>query len=136
MAKIRSSRIDFSIGGTALEGSISSISQEVNQPEIDTTSLGDTGPRSLIDNYRHSYSLDGHDDFASGGIDSVLFGLVGDEDGAASVFQPTGNNAGTDDPNYTTTVMINNYTISGRVGGAVDYSARLSGAAALVRAVA
>lgn len=136
MAKIRASRINFSVGGTALEASISSLSLEINQPEIDVTSLGDTGPRSLIDNYRSGYSLDGHNDFASGGIDSVLFALVGDEDGAATIFQPTGAGAGASDPNYTGSDVLTNYTITGRVGGAVDYSARLSGSTARTRAVA
>jgi hypothetical protein len=55
-----SSRSKFSLGGTALEDFITSITQGITQPEIDTTCLGDTGPRSLIDNYKYTYALDGH----------------------------------------------------------------------------
>jgi hypothetical protein len=136
MAKIRSSRSKFSLGGTALEDFITSITQGITQPEIDTTCLGDAGPRSLIDNYKYTYALDGHADFAAGASDATLFGLVGDEDGAATVFQPTGAAAGADDPNYTGGAVLTSLNITSRVGSPVDYSAQLSGRETLLRAVA
>lgn len=136
MAKERSSNVNFSIGGTAMECYIRNISQNIDQPEIDVTTLCDAGPRSIIDNYRHGYDLDGFADFAGGASDATLFALVGDEDGAATVFQPTGAAAGADDPNYTSSAILSSYNISASVGSMVSYRATLRGSAALVRAVA
>lgn len=136
MAKIRSSRSKFSYGGVALEDFITSITQGLTQPEIDTTCLGDAGPRSLIDNYKYTYALDGHNDFAAGAVDATLFGAVGDEDGGVTVFAPTGAAAGADDPNYEGGAVLTSYNITSRVGSPVDYSAQLSGRETLARAVA
>jgi hypothetical protein len=136
VAKLRSSRSKFSLGGTALEEFITSFTQGLTQPEIDTTCLGDAGPRSLIDNYKYTYALDGHNDFVAGAVDATLFGMVGDEDGAATIFQPTGTVAGPDDPNYTGAANLTSYNITARVGSPVDYSAQLGGREALTRAVA
>lgn len=136
MAKIRSSRSNFSIGGTAVESNIRTLALNFEQPEIDVTGLGDTGPRSLIDNYRSGYELDGPNDFAAGGVDSILFGLIGDEDGAATIFQPTGAGAGASDPNYTGSDVLRSYSIQVAVGGAASYRASLAGSTARTRAVA
>lgn len=136
MAKTRSRDANFSIGGTAMECFIRNIAQNIDQPEVDITTICDAGPRSLVDNYRHGYDLDGFADFDSGASDSVLFGLVGDEDGAATIFQPTGAGAGANDPNYTSSAILSTYNITASVGGVVSYRATLRGSAALVRAVA
>lgn len=136
MAKIRSSRAKFTYASVPLEEFITSVTQGVTQPEIDTTCLGDTGPRSLIDNYKYTYALDGHNDFVAGGLDATLFGEVGDEDGAATVFNPTGGSVGADDPFYNGNAVLTSYNITARVGSPVDYAAQLSGTGALGRAVA
>lgn len=135
MAKIRSSNSTFSIGVVPLEDFITQIQQSLTQPSIDIRCLGDTGPRSLIDSYTFEHSLDGHADFAAGGSDATIFGLVGVQDGDDVVYAPTGAGAGADDPNYESTDVLAQYTITSRVGQAVDWSARLSGAGTLDRAV-
>lgn len=136
MSKIRSSRANYSIGGTAVEANVRTLNRNIEQPEIDVTGLGDTGPRSLIDNFRWGTDLDGANDFAAGGIDSILFGLVGDEDGAATILQPTGAGAGANDPNYTGSEVLRSYQMSFGVGGAASYRASLAGSTTLTRAVA
>jgi len=43
---------------------------------------------------------------------------------------------GTDDPHYDSTQVLESYSISGQVGGAVTYQAQLRGNSALTRATA
>lgn len=136
MAKKRSSARNYSMGGTAMEGYIRNLTLGVDQPEIDITTLGDDGPRSLIDNYRWRHEMDGFADFAAGASDAVLAGMIGDEDGVASDDSPTGAGAGADDPHYTGQETLSSYRLTSGVGGVTSFQATTSGASALTRAVA
>ena len=79
----------------------------------------DAGPRRLVGNYDYTLSMDGSGDFASGQSDATLFGLVGSS-GVTFGFDPTGNSAAANDPNYDSTMVLESFTISGQVGGAVS----------------
>lgn len=136
MGKLRSSASTFNLDSTPIEDFLTQIQQTLNQPGIDVRCLGDSGPRSLIDSYTYEYGLDGHNDFVNGAVDDLLFGLVGVQDGAPTIYAPTGAAAGADDPNYEGSGVLAQYTITSRVGQAVDFSARLTGAGTLERAVA
>ena len=137
MAKIAAKVANLAIGAVALEGYADSISLNVDQETPITTSISDAGPRAVTGNYDYTLDLSGKADFASGAVDATLFALIGDADGATMAFDPTGNSAGANDPNYdSTSVLLKSYKISAAVGGAVEYSASLQGAAALARAVA
>lgn len=136
MGKIRSSGSTLTIGATALEDFLTQIQQTLNQPSIDVRCLGDTGPRSLIDAYTYEYSLDGHADFDAGAQDETMWNMVGEQDGEPVVYAPTGAAAGPDDPNYEGNGVLAQYTLTSRVGQAVDWSGRLTGSNTLNRAVA
>ncbi len=133
MGKLRSSASLFSIAGGGQEDFLTQVQQTLNQPSIDVRCLGDSGPRSLIDSYTYEYGLDGHNDFVTGAIDDVLFGLVGVQDGASTIYAPTGGGPSSDDPQYVGQGVLAQYTITSRVGQAVDFSARLTGAGELTR---
>lgn len=137
MAKKAAKDINFSYNAVALEGSITSIEQRVTQELPVVTGLSDVGPQRVVGNYDFGYSLDGPDDFAAGGVDATLFGGIGDSDGGATAFDPTGETAGASDPNYdASSCLVENYNIKGAVGAGVTYSATLQGNSELQRNVA
>lgn len=136
MAKKPAKDANIAINSVALEDDVSSFSLDVSQETPEVTSFADAGPRRVVGNYDFGLSLDGAADFASGQSDATLFGLIAST-GVAMAVDPTGASAGANDPNYdSTSVVLESYSIKGQVGGAVTFSAKLNGNAALSRAVA
>lgn len=135
MAKVAAKAADITVNSVALEDDVTGFSLDVTQELPVVTSLADAGPRRLAGNYDWGLNLDGNADFAASQSDATLFGLIGSA-GVALDLEPTGNNAGTDDPNYGGTVLLASYSVAGQVGGAVTFRAALQGGSALARAVA
>lgn len=135
MAKISAIKINHSVSAVALEGRISSITKNVKQETIKVDGLSSVGPERVVGNYDHDTSFDASFDGAAGNIDATIFALVGSA-GAATDFDPTGAVAGASNPHYTTTEVLESYSIKGGVGQAVTCSVAMQGAAALTRAVA
>lgn len=135
MAKQPAKNANISINSVALEDDINSFTLNVDQEIPEVTSFADAGPRVVVGNYNWGLDIDGNADFASGQSDATLFGLLGST-GVASAVDPTGASAATNDPNYDGTVVLESYSISGSVGGAIEFSASLAGNSALTRAVA
>lgn len=135
MAKKAAKSATLSVNAVALATYIENFSMKVDQETPVVTQLGDAGPRRVTGNYDHSLDISGKFDGASGANDATLFGLIGSA-GVASDLGPTGAAAGANDPHYTSTVVLSSYSLSGQVGGAVEYSSTLQGTAALTRAVA
>lgn len=133
MGKIPAKNINFSLGGTALEDEITSIELSATQETIKVDGLSSSGPERVVGNNDHSIKIDGNFDGASGQGDATLWGMIGDADGAATAFDPTGQSAGTNDPNYDSQHVLSAYSIKGAVGAAVTYSATLEGTAAMTR---
>lgn len=136
MAKQPAKNANISVASVALEDDIDSFNLEVTQEVPKVDALGTAGPRRVVGNYDFGLQASGNADFASGQSDATLFGLVGDADGGAVAVDPTGATAGTDDPNYDSTMVLESYSIAGQVGGAVTFQAQLRGTSALTRAVA
>lgn len=134
MAKKPAKDVNISINSVALEDDIDNFTLAVQQETPVVTSFADAGPRRVVGNYDYNLDISGKPDFASGQSDATLFGLIGSS-GVAMAVDPTGAAAGPNDPNYdSTSVVLESYQISGQLGGAVEYSAKLSGNAALSRA--
>lgn len=135
MAKIPSKVANFSLGGAAIEDELDKIDLKMDQESIKVDGISSVGPERVVGNYDWTVSLGGNFDGAASQGDATLFGLIGDANGAAMAFDPTGATAGTDDPNYdATAVVLKSYSISVGVGQAIKYSAELEGASALTRA--
>lgn len=135
MAKQPAANADISINSVALEDDIDSFTLNVSQETPVVTALGDTGPRRVTGNYDYNLDISGGADFAASQSDATLFGLIGSS-GVAMAVDPTGEEAGADDPNYdATSIVLSSYQISGSVGGRVDFSASLQGNSALSRNV-
>ena len=125
---------NLTIDTVPLEDDVDNFSLSVT-PELPViTALSDVGPRRIMGNYDYSLDLSGAADFAAGQSDAVLFGLCSDADGGPVGVDPTGLAAGVNDPHYdSTSMMCSGYTVSGAVGGRVDFKATLVGNAALAR---
>lgn len=135
MAKIPGKLANLSLGGVALEDELNKIDLKIEQETIKVDGISSTGPERVVGNYDYSLSVAGNFDGAASQGDATLFGFVGDANGGAMAFDPTGASAATNDPNYdSTAVVLKSYSISAAVGQAVTYSAELEGAAALARA--
>lgn len=133
MAKRAAWAANLTVNSVGIEDESTSISLEVSQEVIDVNGFSNTGPERVVGNYGHSLKIDGNADFASGQGDATLFGMLGSS-GVTVGFDPTGASAGTNDPNYDSTYVLESYSITAAVGASVKYSSQLQGAAALVRA--
>lgn len=136
MAKIPAKVANFSVASVAIEDELDKIDFKIEQETIKVDGFSSTGPERVVGNYDYTASIGGNADFAASQGDATLFALVGDANGGAVAFDPTGNSAGANDPNYDSTAMVlKSYSISAAVGQSVKYSAELEGAAALARSV-
>ena len=137
MAKGASKAIDFMVNSVALEDDINDVTLTVDQETPEVTAFSDAGPRRVVGNYDYNWGFGGALDFASGQSDATLFGCVGTTGtGVAVAFDPTGTSASANHPNYdATSVVLGSYSISGRIGEGVTFTAEVRGNSALTRAV-
>lgn len=120
----------------ALEDDVDSFSLNIAQETPVVTCLSDAGPRRLAGNYDWDLDVSGGADFAAAQSDATLFGLVGSA-GVATEVEPTGAGVDADNPHYdATSGVLGSYSISGAVGGRVDFSAKILGNSTLARTVA
>lgn len=137
MAKVAANSTNISVNSVALEDDIDNYTLNVTTETPTTMGLSTVGPTRVLGNYDYSLDVSGAADFAASQSDATLFALITDTSGVAMAVDPTGNAAGANDPNYdATSVMASSYSISGAVGGRVDFSCTLVGNSALSRAVA
>jgi len=133
MAKVASTGIDFDINSVPFEDDLQSLSLDVNQEMLVTTSFSDAGPRRLVGNYDYSHSLGGAVDFADAQSDATLFAMLGNN--RTVEFEPLGTTADTSSPVYNSTCGLASYTITCSQGAPIMMSATLEGAVAMDRDV-
>ena len=134
MAKIAAAKANLSVNAVALEGELNDISLDIKQEVIKVDGFTQSGPEKVVGNYDWSFKLAGNSNFSSGQGDATVFALLGSA-GVAQDFDPTGAVAAANNPHYTGTVVLEDYSIKAAVGAATKYSVGLSGASALTRAV-
>lgn len=136
MAKLAARNLNHTLNSVALEDEYSNSALNITQETPVVTTFADAGPRRIVANYDYNISAQGFCDFASAQGDATIFGLVGSS-GVASGWDPTGNAAGANDPNYDSTSMVlESYSITAAIGNAMTYQYQIAGNAALSRAVA
>jgi len=137
MAKVAANKCNIALATVVLEDDIDSFSLNITQEAPVTTSFADAGPRRVVGNYDYTLDVGGSPDFAAAQSDATIFGFVGAAAAKAMAVDPTGAVVGASDPHYDSTdIILTSYSISGSVGGRVDYSASFAGNAAISRAVA
>lgn len=135
MARITGNDANFSYNSVAIEDELNSIGMTVDNNLSEVTAFADTGAEFVEGLHNGKFSLAGNADLAASQGDATIFGQIGSGE-AAFVFQPTGNAAGANDPNYTGNALVSSYSLTCDVGGAVTYSCELQVNGALARAVA
>lgn len=116
MAKIVLTNAVVKVNGSDISTNVNQIELALTADEIDTTSFGATGWRTVTGGLKSgSLTLSLHNDYAAGAIDSVLYGLFNTS--ATFVVLPNGTAAGSSNPGYSFQALVNNLqSVSGAVG--------------------
>lgn len=116
MAKLVLTNAVVRINGTDFSSNVNQIEVSVSSDEIDTTSFGSQGWRTVQGGIKQgSVTVSLHNDFAAAAIDETLWGLL--NTAATFVVLPNGTAVGASNPSYTFTALVNNVTpVSGAVG--------------------
>lgn len=134
MAKQAAKTIDLTYV-ISLEEYLTNVEMNITQEAPVVTAFADAGPRRVVGNYDYTFSIEGQWDNTSALVDEKIFSQVGAA-ATAIGFDPTGQTAGSSDPNYDGSVILTNYTVRAAIGQAVTFSAAMAGASALARNVA
>ncbi len=126
-----------SLNGTDISSSLSGASIEIQTDEVDKTSLGSSGWREIAAGLKSgSVTLNFQQDFGVGGIDSLIYPLLGTE--GTVVMRPGSATVSATNPSYTATVLISGAyaPISGSVGDLATFDLTLPTTGAVSRATA
>ena len=139
MAKYAANATNIALATVVLEDDIDNFSLNITQEAPVVTSFADAGPRRVVGNYDFTLDIGGSPDFTAAMSDATIFAFVGAAAAKAMAVDPTGkaDPADANNPHYNATdIILTSYSISGSVGGRVEYSASFGGNSALTRAVA
>lgn len=116
MAKLVLTNAVVKINSVDYSANVNQVEIAVTSDEVDTTAFSSTGWRTVTGGLKSgSVTLSFHNDFAAGALDGALWPLFNTL--ATVVVLPNGTTAGTSNPSYTFTALVNNLTpISGSVG--------------------
>jgi hypothetical protein len=115
MAKFFAQDYKVTVGTTVLSDSIASVTLDITTDEVETTAFGSIY-RTRIGGLRDaSVSLDFHQDFGAGAVDSLLFPLMGST--VAVKIAPTSGTVTATNPEYRFTALVTQYQpFAGAVG--------------------
>ena len=115
MAKFYAQDYKITIGTAVISDDIASVTLDITTDEIETTAFGQTY-RTRIGGLRDaSVSLDFHQDFGAGSVDSLLFPLMGST--VAVKIAPTSGTVTATNPEYRFTALVTQYQpFAGAVG--------------------
>ncbi len=135
MAKFVATDYKVTINGTNLSTSLASVELPIEIDEQETTAFGSEWRTRIAGLKSGSITLEFHQDFAAGALDSILWPLLGTN--ATVVVVPTSGTVTSSNPSYTGSFLVTQYTpYASTVGdlATVSISWPLSGA--LTRATA
>ena len=115
MAKFYAQDYKVTVGTTVLSDSIASVTLDITTDEVETTAFG-SSYRTRIGGLKDaSVSLDFHQDFGAGAVDSLLFPLMGST--VAVKIAPTSGTVTATNPEYRFTALVTQYQpFAGAVG--------------------
>ena len=115
MPKFFAQDYKITIGTTVISDDIASVTLDITSDEVETTAFGSTY-RSRIGGLKDaSVSLDFHQDFGAGAVDSLLFPLLGST--VAVKIAPTSGTVTATNPEYRFTALCTQYQpFAGAVG--------------------
>ena len=137
MAKFVSNNPVIVIGGSTVTASCASATISIEADEVETSSFGTDGWRTRIGGLKGgSVDFEFHQDFGTGGIDALIWPLLG---GTTSVSIRPGGSAvvGTTNPEYRFDVLVAQYTpMDSAVGDLATVSVTFPITGAVTRATA
>jgi hypothetical protein len=122
MAKIVIQNPVITLAGGTVSANVAQVAIALEADDVETTNFAGGGFRERIGGLKSgTVSLDFHNDFAAGGIDSVIYPLLGGT--AAVTVRPGGTAAvGTANPEYRFSVLVTEYSVEGAVGDLATFS--------------
>ena len=108
MAKFVATDYKVTINGSNLSTSLASVELPVEIDEQETTAFGSAWRTRIAGLKSGSITLEFHQDFASGALDSILWPLLGTN--ATVTVIPTSGTVTASNPSYTGTFLVTSYT--------------------------
>ena len=136
MARIHAENANYSLNSIALEDELNSVDLNIDRDVPEVTAFADLAKAHVAGKYGWGHELAGSADFDAAQGDDTIFSALNNGTAIPVAFDPTGNAAGPNDPNYDGNGFVERYVISARVTEAVTYRARVRGDGTLTRAVA
>jgi hypothetical protein len=115
MAKFYAQDYKITVGTAILSEDIASVTLDITSDEVETTAFGSTYRTRIGGLKDASVSLDFHQDFGAGSVDSLLFPLMGST--VAVKIAPTSGTVTATNPEYRFTALVTQYQpFAGAVG--------------------
>jgi hypothetical protein len=135
LAKFVATDYKVTINGQNLSTSLASVELPIEIDEQETTSFGSEWRTRIAGLKSGSITLEFHQDFASGALDSILWPLLGTN--ATVVVSPTSGTVTSSNPSYSGQFLVTQYTpYASTVGDLATVSVSWSLTGALTRATA
>jgi hypothetical protein len=135
LAKFYAQDYKVTVGTAVLSSSIASVTLDMTQDEIDTTSFGSSFRTSIGGLRDGSVSLDFHQDFGAGAVDSLLYPLMGTL--VDVKIAPTSGTVTATNPEYRFSALVTQYQpFAGAVGDLATLSVTWPVSGTVTRATA
>ena len=108
MAKFVATDYKVTINGGTVSSSLASVELPIEVDEQETTSFGSEWRTRIAGLKSGSITLEFHQDFAAGALDSILYPLLGTN--ATVTVVPTSGTVTGSNPSYTGTFLVTSYT--------------------------
>jgi hypothetical protein len=108
LAKFVATDYKVTINGGTVSSSLASIELPVEVDEQETTSFGSQWRTRIAGLKSGSITLEFHQDFAAGALDSILYPLLGTN--ATVVVTPTSGSVTSSNPSYSGAFLVTSYT--------------------------
>jgi hypothetical protein len=135
LAKFVATDYKVTINGGTVSSSLASVELPIEIDEQETTAFGSEWRTRIAGLKSGSITLEFHQDFAAGALDSILWPLLGTN--ATVVVVPTSGTVNASNPSYTGTFLVTQYTpYASTVGDLATVSVSWPLTGALTRATA
>ena len=102
--KFAATDFDISIAGTDFSDSIAAVTLDVSREQLEITAFGDSARRYIGGLQDSSVTLSFHQDFASGSVDSTVWGNLGGT--VAIIVKPTSGAVSATNPSYSFNALV------------------------------
>ena len=134
MARRHGEDANYALDSVTIDDELNSIEQTIEQDIAEVTALADVAKEWVQGKYGWGQEIGGAADFAASQGDETIWGAAGGVEVPIN-FDPTGQAAAADHPNYDGNAHLKRYSISSSVDAPATYRATVEGNGALARNV-